>query len=98
MRRFRFSLLALLVVLTIAAIAIVWGQQWMELQRLRAGHRALLEANIKRQQAAVDSRRKSLRWRQQIGGSSADDLIQGQLKEFESELDKLKQSLSDLDR
>jgi hypothetical protein len=82
MRHFRFNLLTLLAVLTIAAVAIVWGQQWRELQRLRASHRALLEANLERHQRERD------RWNFLVGKNNPALPLIRMYSEYRSQEDK----------
>jgi hypothetical protein len=60
MRRFRFSLLALLLLLTVVAVAIVWGRQWIELQHLRRENRALWEEKLSERRGQLQSLNKVL--------------------------------------
>jgi hypothetical protein len=86
--------------MAIAAVAIVWGQQWMELRRLRAEHRLLLNEKITRLQVLLPSHNGAIERQKQMSGGST-ELTQDMLemhKKAEGELAKLKKSLSDLDR
>ncbi len=98
MRRFRFSLLTLLVILTITAVAIVWGQQYAELRRLRYVHREIIEGKI----MAAESRRSMYeRLLLERGNAPANPLRDAAFRRRRQaavdEIAKLKQELSELE-
>jgi hypothetical protein len=97
MRRFRFNLLTLLVILTVAAVAIVWGQQYTELQRLRASHRQSLKAKLRAEESKLSMYERLLN-RDGVPANPVRDVAFNRRRQAATdEIAKLKEELGELD-